>query len=742
MKPVLFIAMFVLVLAGRSLGEDGISSAQPTAFEPRISNDASAAVLTGHVVAADGSPVLKAHVRVGNVAAITDSQGSFRLPVVAGESKISISASGYAPFSVSISISADTDMKFDLEPSDLTTVSAQADTPASAAAAQIYDANDLLQATPGEPGVPVVLPGYPSETASGGVKAPQYFAPGVAGDHGEPIAQYIRIGDFLFPNNLPANAHGNGYADPNLLVPAAVGYVESDAGAFDVRHGNNAVDLAVAYGLVPRLEPFLEMSADPHNYDFVSGFSPRNPQTGAWLDFEIAGGDGFLALPENRHQYKINGERSYILGRHLLTLFGAGYYGQSRIPGLSPIDVGVPEDTIDPRQSDRTHTALFVASDTWQVTSRQTAQFSEFFRTYGLDLKSNFGDGLIRQSEFRTVTGGNTSYTEPMTPMISITAGLDFRRDAPRNAELARADTSGVFHAVTRNDFIISDLAEYASVDGSLRRIFSYSVGARRDEVSFSNTDRLASANSYQTSSGLTSPRGTLSFHLPNKPRVPVLAFSSGEAFHTNDPRMGFGTIHGTPIATSYANQFLITESALGTQFRLTLAQVSNSQQLAKIDPDTGLQENVGPSLVRSFTFSARRRFSYAALQATFARAKATDLLTRQDVREAPRLIWDLSATSVRLPWHLEASGGLEYVGRKPVGDGLTAVPVREIRGAFTRPFNSGFEAGIHFVSASGYTGQTLETLHLRNEIQPTEHVVGVRQVSYAGITLTYRLHR
>ena len=132
-----------------------------------------------------------------------------------------------------------------------------------AAAAQIYDPNDLLQATPGEPGVPVVLPGYPSETASGGVKAPQYFAPGVAGDHGEPIAQYIRIGDFLFPTNLPANAHGNGYADPNLLVPAAIGYVESDAGAFDVRHGNNAVDLAVAYGLVPRLEPFLQMSADP-----------------------------------------------------------------------------------------------------------------------------------------------------------------------------------------------------------------------------------------------------------------------------------------------------------------------------------------------------------------------------------------------------------------------------------------------------------------------------------------------
>src|SRR5207245_1044609 len=137
------------------------------------------------------------------------------------------------------------------------------------------------------------------------------FCAGVAGDHGEPIAQYIRIGDFLFPNNLPANAHGNGYADPNLLIPNAIGFVESDAGAFDVRHGNNAVDLAVAYGLVPRLEPFVQISTDPHDYDFVSGWSPGNPQTGAWLGMEIAGGDGFLALPEHRHQYKVNGQRSY-----------------------------------------------------------------------------------------------------------------------------------------------------------------------------------------------------------------------------------------------------------------------------------------------------------------------------------------------------------------------------------------------------------------------------------------------
>jgi len=353
----ILIAMTVSVLSSSLTAEDAVAGTNPaTAPQPGVVTDVRAErfLLSGHVVAANGEPIPKAAVQLGTTTARTDAQGSFRLPALAGENKISISASGYTPLAVPVFVSADTDLKFEMQPSSTTTVSAQVDGPISAALTRIYE-SDELQARPGQPGVPVALPGYPSETASGGVKAPQYFAPGVAGDHGEPIAQYIQIGDFLFPNNLPANAHGNGYADPNLLIPNAISFVESDAGAFDVRHGNNAVDLAVAYGLVPRLEPMAQISTDSHDYDVVSGWSPANPRVGAWLGMEIAGGDGFLALPEYRHQYKVNGERNYSFGHHLLTLFGAGYYGQSRIPGFVPIATQVPQDTIDPRQSDRTH---------------------------------------------------------------------------------------------------------------------------------------------------------------------------------------------------------------------------------------------------------------------------------------------------------------------------------------------------------------------------------------------------
>ena len=89
-------------------------------------------------------------------------------------------------------------------------------------AEKVFASEDLLDANPGRPGAPISIPGYPIETASSGIKAPQYFAPGVAGDHGEPIAQFLQVGSYLVPNNLSANAHGNGYADPNIYIASVI----------------------------------------------------------------------------------------------------------------------------------------------------------------------------------------------------------------------------------------------------------------------------------------------------------------------------------------------------------------------------------------------------------------------------------------------------------------------------------------------------------------------------------------
>jgi hypothetical protein len=603
---------------------------------------------------------------------------------------------------------------------------------------------ETLDANPGRPGAPVSIPGLPIETASGGIKAPQYFAPGVAGDHGEPIAQYIAVGSYLLPNNLSANAHGNGYADPNILVPSVVESLQTDGGAFNVREGNHSQNLAATYGLRSRLDPFVTLTGDYRDLDLVTGWSPAS-DAHSWMTLQASYGNGFLDRLEHRHQYKLNAYRIFNVGKHDLTVFGIGYYGFSYVPGLTPINVPNLHDTIDSRQKDQTHTGLVAANDIWHLTAKQQLLVSGFFRTYNLALYSNFGNGLIRQSEFRTVAGGSTAYTNKVAEFLTVLAGVDYQRDAPRRLDLDHYVSTdpaiyGPFQKVTANNLTIGDVAPYLALDGSLSQRLRYYLGFRRDEVGFDNVDLLVPAHSFNRWVGVNSPKATLSF-LPNEHSLlPFVSVSAGEAFFTNDPRIGSGTSQGTLVSRSHSYQMVTSKTLVGTELRLTLGQVTTEASLAKIDPDTGLQFDEGPGRLRYMTVSARRYFRGATLQASFSKADARDVSTGEPTPEAPSTILDILGTLDRLPLRLQARGEFEYVGAKPLGDGFTGVAVKEFRLALFRPFAAGkMGVGMNLFIGSGYTGQTTETFALPDEPAPFERVVGVRLPSYVSLSYTYR---
>ncbi|MCU1294085.1 MAG: hypothetical protein JWP08_2935 [Bryobacterales bacterium] len=612
-------------------------------------------------------------------------------------------------------------------------------------AQRVYVRQETLDANPGRPGAPISIPGVPIETASGGVKAPQYFAPGVAGDHGEPIAQYIQVGSYLVSNNLSSNAHGNGYADPNILIPAILDGVQTDGGAFNVREGNHAENLSAIYELRSRLEPFVTVTGDYRDGDVVFGWSPEGPDVKSWLAVEAAYGNGFLNRLEHRQQYKVNGYREWHVGAHDLTLVGIGYYGSSFIPGLVPLDVPDLHDTIDSRQKDQTHTGELAVNDDWHLTPAQNLHLSSFFRSYDLALYSNFGEGLIRQSEFRTVTGGNATYTHRLTDWLSFLAGVDYQRDAPRRLDLdhyASTDTAvyGPFEKVTANNVTLADTAPYIALDGAFGRYLHYNLGWRRDEIQFDNADLLNSQNSYNTLSGFNSPKATLSYLPGGHSFLPSAAFSFGEAFHTNDPRIGSGTMRGTPISRGHSYQLVVSKDLGGTDFRVTVGHVTTEASLAKIDPDTGLQQDEGPGRNKFITVAARRYFRFGLLQASISKADARDLDTGLPTSEAPRTIVDVLGTVNKLPFRLQARAEFEEVGRRPLGDGFVSVPVREFRGALVRPFlNERMDLGLNFLIASGYTGQTTELLAVRGQTLRTEHVAGVRLPSYVSLSYTYR---
>lgn len=701
--------------------------------------------LDGEVVSADGKAIQGAIVTAQNVASSpSNRQGHFTFMVPRGITHVVAQAEPYATFATDLDLESDQTLHIELRQHESVTVHAGEDVLSPDPSTAAYTREDLLAANPGRPGAPFSVPGFPSETASGGIKAPQYFAPGVAGDHGEPIAQFFQIGNFLFQNNLTANAHGNGYSDPNLVIPATIGGVQVDNAAFNARYGDHSINLAVDYTVRDQLAPFVQLTSDGRDGDISASWSPRNTTHPAWVAAELSFGNGFLARPEEREQYKLNALRGWIFSNHQLTIFGDAYYGFSRVPGLIPLYTPVVNDTIDLRQKDLTHTALAIITDTWQprsrILGRQQLTLSAFTRTYSLALDSDFGLGLIEQSEFRTVQGANGTYTHQLGQHWNMVAGLDYRRDAPRNLDLAHADVAGVLQLVTSNNLTISNYGPFAAIEGDLGHSLRVYAGLRRDEIQFANTDKLAAANSYTQTPGTTSPKATVTWGKEDGAVLPQVSLSFGKAFHANDPRIGSGTDHGALIVQSREYQLIVGKVFAGTELWLTLAHQTNSEELAKIDPDTGLQQDLGPSLNRYFTLTARRRYSRGFFQTSYSQANATDLMLRQPVPEAPRLIIDSLGSMQRLPFRVNAKAEYTYVGEKPLGDSFHGVPVQEVRFGLEKSLGDGswiLSSDAELVS--GASGQTLETFALPGETVPFERIVGVPLRSYGSISIRHQ---
>ncbi len=711
--------------------------------------------MAGRLTDPQGKPVAGAQVELHGIwltaSARSDADGRFVFELVmTGQYKLTANAPGFMPVSGKVVVLGTGDVSAELQfvrvasHSDAVTVTAdvkQSDLQNPDPAQRVVVRDEILDANPGRPGAPVSIPGLPIETASGGIKAPQYFAPGVAGDHGEPIATFFQVGSFLLPNNLSANAHGNGYSDPNILIPSIIESVQTDGGAFNVREGNHSVDLAETYGIHTKFEPFATLTGDARDVDLSTGWN--------WWAVEAAYGNGFLDRLEHRQQYKANVVKSWRVGAHDVSLLGIGYYGTSAVPGLVPIAVSNLHDTIDPRQKDQTHTTEFALNDVWHSSATGELQISTFFRTYNLSLFSNFGDGLIRQSEFRTEGGGDLNYVRKVNEHLSFMLGLNYVREAPRRDDLDRYDSTdpnvyGPFQRVTANDITLNFATPTISMDGKIWPWLHYNVGWRRDQIEFENRDLVAPVNSFQRWVGVNSPKATLAFEPSERwALAPAVAISFGEAFFTNDPRIGTGTQQGSLVSQAHSYQMVVRKTFWQTDLRVTLAHVTQEASLAKIDPDNGLQYDEGPSRNRYVTLSARHYFARGLLQASVSKADARDLSDGTPVPEAPRTIVDVLGTLERLPFKLQARVEFEEVGRKPLGDGFVSVPVREFRGALVRPFLKGrLDAGVHCQIASGYTGQTTEVLALPGESDATERVVGVFIPSYATVSLSYHFKR
>ena len=767
-----------------------------------------AARVTGSVLDPAGRPLPAARIEFDSAAGMrtsgaTGSDGGFTLALPAwGVYTLQVEAVGFANIARKIAVSAATpSLTLRLErlaetaeevivTGDASDVSVTSPDPSE----KVLVREELLDANPGRPGAPVSIPGLPIETASGGIKAPQYFVPGVAGDHGEPIAQYIAVGGYLVSNNLSANAHGNGYADPNILIAGALGSVATDGGAFNVLEGNHALNLAATYNLNPAQKRFLTLTGDGRDADLAVGFAPAAATKQEWIGVEANYGNGLMKTLEHREQFKWNALRAWAPSNHQITLLSIGYWGISHEGNLVPLGLGAQlNDTIDPRQKDQTHTSILAADDRWKLGSSDEVSFSGFMRTYNLALFSNFGEGLIRQSEFRTVEGAeireaHTLQTGLNSTRAEVMAGFAYNEDDIHRDNLDHylsddPNNYGPFLKVLSNNVTLRDLAPYAAVHGDLGRHLRIYAGLRPELIEVKSADRMNAANSFDSWKTFLSPKATIAWTPGNGPIglasaahwLPSASFSIGQAFFTQDPRISVAanagqgaTSQASPFERSHSEQLVIEKALAATDVRLTLGRTTTTATMAKIDPDNGTAEDLGPGKLNFFSASVRHLFSFGTAQAVFSKADARLLGTLISpgmvTPEAPRTIFDGLTTLDKLPMHFHARAEYEYVGHKllDVG-GFEAIPVGETRMAIVRPFfNSRLEVGANGMLARGYTGQTTETFapgwQLGNPLPPAcaagsgpsglpndfdcgtdERAVGIRMVSWIGGSLSWR---
>jgi hypothetical protein len=344
----------------------------------------------------------------------------------------------------------------------------------------------------------------------------------------------------------------------------------------------------------------------------------------------------------------------------------------------------------------------------------------------------------------------------------------------------------GPFVKVLANNIIIREFAPYLAVHGDLGKHLHFYAGLRNDQVQMINTDKMRPTYSFNEWKEFENPKATVAWSPGTGPSrwLPSASFSIGQAFFTEDPRINVApSATGTgaaalanPFERSHAEQLVLEKVFSGTDVRVTVGRTTTTATMAKIDPDNGSAEDLGPSTIKFLTANVRHQFSFGTLQAIFSKADAR-LETFNGIPgtvtpEAPRTIFDALSTLDKLPLGLHARAEYEYVGHKFLDAGnpqhpeqYEAIPVDETRIAVVHPFLDGrLELGADALLARGYTGQTTETFDpnwsvatsstslpycapgsgpsgLPNDFDcgTVERGVGIRMVSWAGGSISWR---
>jgi outer membrane receptor protein involved in Fe transport len=155
------------------------------------------------------------------------------------------------------------------------------------------------------------IPGLIITQHAGGGKANQYFLRGFNLDHGTDFAIFIDD----MPLNLPSHAHGEGYADMNIVIPEFVQRIDFEKGPYyaDIgNYGSTGVANVEYFNTLP--QNFVQVEGGMYGYGrFVFGVSKKLSKGNLLYGGEVYHDNGPWTTHEDNF-YKYNGLVTYSQG--------------------------------------------------------------------------------------------------------------------------------------------------------------------------------------------------------------------------------------------------------------------------------------------------------------------------------------------------------------------------------------------------------------------------------------------
>ncbi len=465
------------------------------------------------------------------------------------------------------------------------------------------------------------IPGVIITQHAGGGKANQYFLRGFNLDHGTDFAVFL---DGM-PLNLPSHAHGEGYADMNIVIPEFVERLDYEKGPYYADVGNySSAGSAHLLFYNTLAQDFVTLEGGMYGYArAVAGVSEKVGEGNLLFGVEALHDDGPWVNPDDYQ--KFNGLLTYSRG-DAATGFSAtarAYHGKWNSSDQIPASFGATNffGTLNP--TDGGNSQRYSLQGEWHRRdgNSETVVMAYAFY-YDLDLFSDFtyfltdtnrGD-QFEQQDRRWVAGldaRHSIFSQWFGREVENSFGFQVRNDWINNGlyqteDRVRVDkfdsqSGTILPATTEADeFTDTQVGIYAENKVQWSEKFRSVAGLRGDLEYFDVTSLNDPANSGTATAFLPSPKLSLIFGPWDKTEFYL---QGGFSFHSNDGRGATQTIEpisadnpypGTPTAkipaliqTKGAEVGVRTLALSGLQSTLAFWYLHSDSELEQ-DGDTG----------------------------------------------------------------------------------------------------------------------------------------------------------